>query len=320
MPTLDRIIGEISAAEKEGPRDLTIRESCPGLSGNKIIGLLQRLASVFENDETACYLEVGIFRGLTFLSAAISSPNLACFGVDNFSYFDPEKENLNFVESNIAKHGLKNVHIINSDYEDAFMDLESYMGGKKIAVYFVDGPHDYRSQLMCLDLALPYFHENVAIVVDDCNYRHVRQANRDFLINNPAWKLVFEAYTPCHPLNMTDRMLDQAKEEWWNGVNVLVHDTVDALVPMYPPTHRSRQLYENENIVHGDRFAELVPLFHDFFQLIFRFRLFKATKLFARVMLEYARNRDDFSDRFDRMNTFSADLPKSQYAQHRKVD
>ncbi|MFQ5864011.1 MAG: class I SAM-dependent methyltransferase [bacterium] len=316
---LKRITHEISCAEKEGILDSSIYDSSTGFSGKKIIGLLQRLTPIFEDDDTACYLEVGVFKGLTLLSTAISSPNLICFGIDNFAFFDPKKENLSYVKSRLAKYELKNVHIINSDYESAFSDLHSYIGKKKIAVYFIDGPHDYRSQILTLFLALPYLHENAVIIVDDCNYRHVRQANNDFLIINPKWKLIFEAYTHCHPDNMTDDMSYLAREGWWNGVNVLVKDSANELIPMYPPTESSRKLYENDHIIHGARFAEVVPQLLDFFQSILRLNLYKAGKSSIKLILNCARNKNDFKSRFDSMNTFSADLTKSHYARYRSL-
>ena len=95
-------------------------------------------------------------------------------------FFDPEKKNLSIVEERLTKLQLDNAFIINNDYEDALENLRHTIGDKKIGVYFIDGPHDYRSQLMCLELALPYLHEQAVIIVDDSNYRNVRQANRDF--------------------------------------------------------------------------------------------------------------------------------------------
>jgi hypothetical protein len=34
----------------------------------------------------------------------------------------------------------------------------------------------------------------------------------------------FEAYTRCHPENMDTPHTAQARNGWWNGVNVLVRD------------------------------------------------------------------------------------------------
>ena len=100
--------------------------------------------------------------------------------------------------------------LIERDYEDALEALGNHIGDTKIGLYFVDGPHDYRSQLMCLLLATPFLSESAVIVVDDCNYPWVRLANRDFLISNPSFKLIFEAYTECHPGNMPEEKVTLA--------------------------------------------------------------------------------------------------------------
>ena len=169
-----------------------------GYSGHMLIGTLQRLSESLL-DENTCYVEVGVFQGLTLLSSALCNSKASFFGIDNFAFFDPENKNKGIVEERIKKLGLTNVSLINKDYEDALESLEDYIGDKKIGIYFIDGPHDYRSQLVCLLLAKPYLADNAVILIDDSNYRHVRQANRDFLISHPEFKLVYEAYRCSSP-------------------------------------------------------------------------------------------------------------------------
>jgi hypothetical protein len=316
---LKRIIHEISCADIEGIPDSSIYDKSEGFSGKKIIGLLQRLASIYKEDNTACYMEIGVFRGLTLLSTAICSSNLSCYGVDNFAFFDPKKENLGYVSDCIEKYGLGNVHIINTDFEEAFLNLGLHINEKKIAIYFIDGPHDYRSQLLCLILVLPYLHKNAVIIIDDCNYRHVRLANNDFLMIHPEWKLVFEAYTHCHPNNMAADMAYLAKDGWWNGVNVLVKDSENDLAPIFPPTESSRELYQNDHLIHGARFAEFGPRLLDFFQFIVRLNFYRAGKSFLKLMYDYIRDKDNFKKRFENMNTYSDGLTKSRYASFRSI-
>jgi hypothetical protein len=112
---------------------------------------------------------------------------------------------------------------------------------------------------MCLLLFKPFFSEQAVVVVDDCNYAHVRQANRDFLVTNPEYKLVFEQYTAKHPNNMTPLELSEARRGWWNGVNILARDLSNNLPQQLPLTDRSRQLYENEHLLHSMRYADVAP-------------------------------------------------------------
>lgn len=304
----------IKAAERNGvlnrPSNLT------GFSGNKIIGALQRFPAVYSNQEKVCYLEVGVFQGLTLLSVASACKTLSCYGIDNFAYFDPENKNLNTIQKKTSEFGLTNVDIINRDYEDALENLDEDIGGNKVAVYFIDGPHDYRSQLMCLELALPYLHDRAIVLVDDSNYRHVRQANRDFLVTHPEWKLLFEAYTTCHPQNMNSEDEKEARKGWWNGVNVLVRDPIGELPTMYPPTERSRQVFENEHIIHAAKIAEIAPEAILLVQAFYRLNIVKTIRSFLRLFVLFFRNRKMFKGRYKHANTHSEGLQGSHYNQH----
>ena len=179
---LDKIINSIENADKEGI--LFGSEVLSGYSGEKIIGVLQRFLSLLPDNGDACYLEVGVYQGLTLLSTALANPEIRCYGIDNFAFFDPNGQNYSLVKERIGKLNLNNVEIINKDYELAFNDLKEEIGSRTIGIYFIDGPHDYRSQIMCLQMALPYLSEDSIIIVDDCNYEHVKQANADFLKTN----------------------------------------------------------------------------------------------------------------------------------------
>lgn len=284
-----------------------------GFSGNMLVGSLQRLSSLYEKYEDTCYLEVGVFQGLTLLSVASACPELTCYGIDNFAYFDPQGDNLSIVEHRSKKLDIRNKILINEDYEDALETLETHISRKKIGLYFIDGPHDYRSQLMCLELSLPHLHKNSVIVIDDCNYSHVRQANRDFLVTHPEFKLIFEAYTKCHPKNMTPLDEKKAREGWWNGVNIVVRDTENVLKPMYPPTKRSRLLYENEHILHAARAAENAPKAIQIANGIYSRNLFRATKSLIEIFVDSFKNSDKYESRFNSMNTSSEGLPVSNY-------
>ena len=68
-----------------------IRRSLPdGLGGfpsEKLVTSLCALAGRLTAADT-CYLEVGVFQGLTRLSVAAANPELAWFGIDNSSQLD----------------------------------------------------------------------------------------------------------------------------------------------------------------------------------------------------------------------------------------
>ncbi|MEH1983305.1 MAG: class I SAM-dependent methyltransferase [Nostoc sp.] len=310
---LNQIIEAIKEAESTGLISTSNNDVLTGLSGNKLVGSLQRIAALFSENKDTCYLEVGVFQGLTLLSVANACPSVTCYGIDNFAQFDPKGENFGIVKSRMDKLGIENARLLNKDYEDALETLEVAIGEKKVGLYFIDGPHDYRSQLMCLELALPYLHDNAVIIIDDSNYKHVRQANRDFLVTHPEYKLVFEAYTKCHPVNMTKTEEEDTRKGWWNGVNIIVKDLENKLKPMYPPTERSRILYENEHNIHALKIAELAPQSVAIIQSLYEVNLPRTLLNIFKFYQALRHNAHLFKNRYRVVNTYSADLPTSNY-------
>ena len=199
------------------------------------------------------------------------------------------------------------------DYEDALSDLMSQTRNQKIAVYFVDGPHDYRSQLMCLELAKPHLAQNAIILIDDSNYQHVRQANRDFLLINPEFKLLFQAYTKCHPVNMNASDLKDARAGWWNGINIIVRDARNELKAEFPPTARDRTFFVNEHIVHSNQLAACSDRAVRFASAIYRFNPIKALGQLFKLLTEIRRKPVILRGKFESANTYSEKLPSSSY-------
>lgn len=303
----------IKKASQEGPiQSLDI----DGLSGQKVLGTLQRLAQLKVTPDS-CYVEIGVFRGLTLLSVASVVGEAPVYGIDNFAQFDPKGENRGVVESRINELGLKNANLINADYEDALDALPKYIGDQKMGLYWVDGPHDYRSQLVCLLMALPHLADGAVIMIDDCNYRHVRQANSDFLKAFPEWALMFEAYTPCHPNNMTPQERQEAEGGWWNGINILVHDPGQTLERLFPPTERSRLSYENEHIVHSARFASHSQDAVELLSTIYGGQEDQITAHFRHVWGKLRAIPQGSIPEFSALNTFTRDIPQERMANPR---
>ncbi len=308
--SVGNIVNAIHESELKGL--LVENQGLSGFSGEKLIGLLQRLSSIcLTGDE--CYLEVGVFQGLTLLSVAKATKAGEAYGIDNFAFFDTEGKNFSIVKQRIKNLGIDNATIINMDYEDALEQLGKHIGKKKVGVYFVDGPHDYRSQLMCLELIKPFLSKNAVILVDDSNYRHVRQANRDFLSVNPDFKLIFEAYTESHPGNMSDEQEKEARKGWWNGVNVIVKDVDNQLSHMLPPTLRERTLYENDHIVHAEKGSICAVHAVRAVSSIMSFNLIKFVVDLSRLVVQMSRIQNEFKGEYRSMNTHSRELTKSKF-------
>jgi len=195
-----------------------------GFSGAALMSLLSGLTGVVCDSENA-YVEIGVYRGLT-LSTVARTTTAPCFGIDNFSLFNEDSGNKAFAQGRLDRESLGHASLIDMDFEHALRSWSSFAGtAQKIGLLFVDGPHDYRSQLMCLLLGRPHLRAGGAIVVDDANYAHVRQASYDFLAAFPDWSLLAEITTPGHPDVVSVPQRVEARQGWWNGVHVLLHDS-----------------------------------------------------------------------------------------------
>lgn len=302
MNYIEEIALAIKQSEKHG-REMHL-EGVTGLSGDKLIGFLQRLVKNRATDEK-CYLELGVFQGLTLTSVAAAAPTMTCFGIDNFSTNNTDKRNRQIMEERLSKHTVGNAFLINEDFEDALLSLPNHIGDKLVSVYFIDGPHDYRSQYLSLEFALPYLDEEAVILIDDSNYEHVRRANADWLKANPDFTLLFETYTPSHPRNLKASDLDLAKKGWWDGLNVLVRDTNKLLPRSYPPVASSRERYFNDHLVHADQNSELAPQILS----VFSSSIFRALAGFTKLLFK----RSKFRNRYRNLNTSSEQLKSNLF-------
>lgn len=277
-------------------------EVLTGFSGEKLLSTLINLAK-FNLSENTVYLEIGVFQGMSLLSVASQIGECQAYGIDNFAFFDQDGKNEGIVKARIEKLQLNNVHLINMDYEDALNNLSNILGDKKIGLFFVDGPHDYRSQLMCLLLAKPFLADNAIIVVDDCNYRHVRLANSDFLQANAEYKLLFEAYTHAHPTNMSESEVAEARKGYWNGINVMVHDPENALKRAYPPTERNRSIHENEHLTQTEKYPTLA------------LELAKYIRKAGNLLKRMPKHKNMATGSYDSLNTYSDKLTQFNLTQ-----
>ncbi|MCX7744172.1 MAG: class I SAM-dependent methyltransferase [Flavobacteriales bacterium] len=301
---INELATRIVQAEKNG----MIKDAgLEGATGKKVIAILQHAIQLLENDE--CYVEIGVYRGLSLISTSVVAPHITALGIDNFAQFDKNNSNKTFVENLIRQHQLHNTQLINMDFEDGLNSLEKFLNGKKIGLYFIDGPHDYRSQLICLLFAKKFLSEKAIIVIDNCNYNHVRQANQDFLKANSEFKLLFEGYTKAHPANLKGKALQEAWDSWLDGVNVLVKDPKNELPAMYPPTIRDRSLFFADHRIHpmrnsifAWRAAKLAAVLKPFQPIMF-------VAYLLRLIIEVRKRKKSDIEPYPYINSLAKDLP-----------
>jgi hypothetical protein len=185
------------------------------LNGKKNLQHIINATNIF-CDKKNIYVEIGTFRGFTLIHNAIYNKHTRLIGIDNFSLFDKENKNFNFIKNQIKKNNIKNIDFIKKDFEYADTDIKD-----KIGVLFIDGAHDYRSQLIALLNYSKFMANEGVIIIDDCNYYHVRKATFDFLNSNKEFKLIYQKYTDVHIANASPKKRTEIKNGNWNGINIL---------------------------------------------------------------------------------------------------
>jgi len=158
-----------------------------GMTRPGIMYLLNTAVQMLENDEIYC--EIGVFHGLSLISALINN-NKTAYAVDNFSQqfsqrveehyigFSNLKGSAEILEKNFKKFGVfDRVKIFEMDYVDFFKQLNNV----SIGVYFYDGAHTYEHQSQGLELVVPFLANNALLFVDDYGFDpNAQRANSEF--------------------------------------------------------------------------------------------------------------------------------------------
>lgn len=212
LPNLYENWNQNSILPKSRQFDRVLQE-VEGMSTTNVMQLLNFAVECMDLNEVYC--EVGCFQGLTLIGSLLEHPNTIAYAVDNFSEFDPSGKNLEKLDANLTTFNLKEqVCFCNQNFEEFFFELKLMQAADKIGVYFYDGAHDYRSQLLGLLLAKPFLADQALIIVDDSNWHTVKQANWDFIATHPQCHLLLDIQTP-----------GDGHETFWNGIQVLSWDS-----------------------------------------------------------------------------------------------
>lgn len=212
LPSLYENWGEDSVTPKLN-RFGKVKQQVKGMTTVSVMQLLNFAVECMEPDEIYC--EVGTYQGASLIGSLLDRPGVLAYAVDNFSLFDEKGENFDILTQNLSKFDLtSSVTFHNQNMEEFFVKLKANKEKeKKFGVYFYDGAHDYRSQLLGLLWASPFLAKQAVIVVDDTISTPVNKANRDFIATHPQCEMLLDLPTPKfgHPT-------------FWSGIQVLSWD------------------------------------------------------------------------------------------------
>ena len=283
------------------------KQELDGFSGKKLFNTLVGLTQNLKGNNI--YLEIGVFRGKTLLTNAVSNPHVRCVGIDNFSLFNESKTNKEIVEKKIKELNLKNVELLDMDYEFALDNLNKFLKkDEKVGVFFIDGPHDYRSQLIPLLKIEKYLANKSIIIIDDANYAHVRQATKDFLTINNSFKLLCEAYTETHVANLEEIKKQNVLDGWWNGVNIIVKDEKNYLEKNLPQIDKENRDFHF--LTHDFMRSRYIEINHELMSLITRLKNepLNDRDIIEKIKILIKSHESNFPNRYNHQNTYSNEL------------
>jgi hypothetical protein len=207
--TKNNVIGAISKAELQMSNINKSTLNVPGFSSPKIKHLLNNLV----NNETN-YLEIGVFKGSTFVAALSNNTPNSAYAIDNWSEFNDYGNIKEEFLENTKNSNLPSFKFTESDcfkFDLSIID-------NKINMFFFDGEHTYESHYNALKYYLPVLDDTFIFIVDDFdpydnNWAAVEKGTRDS-IKDLNLTTIYENH--IHSSGRND------SQTWWNGLYVSI--------------------------------------------------------------------------------------------------
>lgn len=182
-----------------------------GMSSPKVRHFLNNLTSF----PTCRYLEVGSWKGSTFISALYNNQFYdAAWSVENWSEFGgPKVEFHRNVELFLPR--TNKFKLIEADF--AMLNPTEH-GISDVNVYFYDGSHDERSQYLALTQLHHVLTDQFIFVCDDWNHEPAREG---------TFKAIDALKLEIHQVWELSAAYNGDKEGYWNGLGVFVLEKSD---------------------------------------------------------------------------------------------
>jgi len=185
-----------------------------GMTGNKTRHLYNNICNL--NGST--YVEVGTWKGSSFISAMYKNENTYGISIDNWSEFGgPKGELINNVNTYLVN---MNVKLID---KDSWLINETDIN-KPIDIYLYDGAHTYEDQKKAITYYHKFFSKYVIIMVDDwtCDWVDVKKGTLDG-ISEMNLKVHYS-----HEIGLvTTSSHHSGGDTFWNGCGIFVCERTD---------------------------------------------------------------------------------------------
>lgn len=174
-----------------------------GMSSDKVRHFLNNICSL----ENGKYLEIGVWKGSTFISALYKNTLQDAIAVDNWALFSGPKDTF---QKNIS-HFLENT--IYTFYESDCFKFDLKKIKNKINIYFYDGGHTFEDQKLAFTYYNEIFADTFIAIVDDYNWIEVQNGTQK-AFKELGYNILFEQFLPSSHNGDTT--------SWWNGIYVAV--------------------------------------------------------------------------------------------------
>lgn len=220
--TVERYIRHVQRSVQQGlrkqskvPTEILEME---GMSGIYTRHIYNNLCGLGEKEGRRCrYLEIGTWKGSTFLSAMYGNSLLHGTCVDNWSEFGgPKTECLEHFRT-FFTHG--------EDYQvidrDCWTLDRSVLGDVPIDLYLYDGPHTFEDHRRAITSMVPYMAPVSIVIVDDwcCDWADVRRGTM------AGWEAVKDQVTVRWKLEIPilgSSAFHTRGDTTWNGMGIFV--------------------------------------------------------------------------------------------------
>lgn len=178
--------------------------SINGMSSERNRHLLNNLLNI--NDVN--YLEIGVHKGSTFVSALYKNNINSSYAIDNWSEFNNGDIKSEFLK-NCNNFNINNFKFIEND--SFKLDLNDIKN--KINIYFYDGNHTTESTIKSLEYYYDILDDEFIFIVDDYDWDYVQKGVK-IGIENCKLNIIYEKYLK------SDFCGD--KNTWWNGLYIVI--------------------------------------------------------------------------------------------------
>ncbi len=202
---IDHVKKSIELADQQSSNLIPEILCIEGMSSSRVRHLLNNLCTLINGS----YLEIGTWKGSTFVSALFDNTNTLkkAIAIDNWSEFgDVKNDFLAATQKFLPAESF-------TFYESNAFSIDLNLLTNPVNIYFYDGNHSTDSQYKAFSYFNSIFADTFIAVIDDWNWESVKKGTYN-AFRDLGYTILFEQSLPGK--------VASDKENWWNGLYVAV--------------------------------------------------------------------------------------------------